>query len=337
MRLVGDAVGLRHVSNALEGARRGVELTQRMLAFARRENLEPGVVNLGEAAREIIAALYGVVGPGVEIKTEFVRELWPVRVDLHQLELALVNLARNAREAMTDGGRLTLSAYNETIALPMEELAAGDYVRLTVVDTGLGMSEATLARATDPFFTTKGSGAGTGLGLSMVQGFAVQSGGALRLSSRLGEGTKVELWLPRATELVKSKAPASAPAFEPSRPCTVLVVDDDALIVMVTSDRLQALGHHVFEVQSGKQALDVLRGSVRIDVVLTDHVMPGMTGLELAREIRENWPELPIILATGCTDLPDVEELHLARLDKPYDLDTLAATIAELTRNKPAH
>jgi CheY-like chemotaxis protein/anti-sigma regulatory factor (Ser/Thr protein kinase) len=307
-----------------------------MLAFARRENLEPGVVNLNEAARGIVAALYGVIGPAVEIKTEFAHELWPVRADLRQLELALVNLARNASEAMPGGGRLTISAYNETIAQPVDELAAGDYVRLSVVDTGAGMSEAILARAVDPFFTTKEAGVGAGLGLPLVQGFAVQSGGTLRLSSKPGEGTKVELWLPRAIKLVKVKSPAAAQTPETFHPSTVLVVDDDALIVMVTSDRLQALGHHVFEVQSGRQALEVLRSSVRIDVVLTDHVMPGMTGLELAREIRANWPDLPIILATGCSDLPDVAELRLTRLDKPYDLDTLAATIAELTGEKPA-
>lgn len=353
MRLVGDATGLRHVSNALEGAKRGVELTQRMLAFARRENLEPGVVNLNEASREIVAALYAEVGSGVEIKADIARELWPIRVDLRHLELALVNLARNAREAMPSGGRLTVCAYNETIALPMEELAVGDYVRISVVDTGVGMSESTLARALDPFFTTKGANSGAGLGLPMVQGFAVQSGGALRISSRPGEGTKVELWLPRAANLVKPKPMTDAPpggqqevqpgaepgvqASETAPPCTVLVVDDDALIVMVTSDRLQALGHHVFEVQSGRQALEVLRSSVRIDVVLTDHIMPGMTGLDLAREIRTNWPDIPIILATGCADLPDVEELRLTRLDKPYDLDTLGATVADLTRERCTH
>jgi CheY-like chemotaxis protein len=336
MRLVGDAVGLRHVSNALEGARRGIELTQRMLAFARRENPEPGVVDLNEAAREIIAALRRVLGPGVEVRTEFARQLWPVRADLRQLEFALVNLARNAGEAMLGEGRLTLSAYNETVTQPGDELAAGEYVRLIVADTGVGMSAATLARAMDPFFTTKETGAGAGLGLPMVQGFAVQSGGALRLSSKLGEGAKAELWLPRAAELIKARPLASAAVSEPSRPCTVLVVDDDALIVMVTSDRLQALGCHVFEVQSGRQALEVLRGGARIDVVLTDHVMPGMTGVELAREIRVDWPDLPIILATGCADLPDVAELRLTRLDKPYDLDALAETIYELTREKCA-
>ena len=329
-RLTADPVSSRHVANAIEGAKRGVDLTQRMLAFARRENLEPGVVNLNEAARGIIAAIYGMVGPGVEIKSDFARELWPVRVDLHQLELALVNLGLNARDAMSGVGMLSISAYNETVAQPSDHLAAGDYVRLTVADTGVGMDPATLARAMEPFFTTKASGPGVGLGLAMVQGFAVQSGGALRLSSKPGEGAKAELWLPRATELVKVKPAASPGAEKAFTPCTVLVVDDDALIVMVTSDRLQALGHHVFEVQSGREALDLLRSSARIDVVLTDHVMPGMTGVQLAREIRSHWPGLPIILATGCADLPDIEELRLARLDKPYDLDTLAATIAEL-------
>jgi CheY-like chemotaxis protein len=330
-RLAADPISLRQVANAIEGARRGVDLTQRMLAFARRENLEPGVVNLNEAARGVIAAIYGAVGPGVEIKTDFARELWPVRVDLRQLELALVNLGLNARDAMSGVGVLSISAYNETVPQASDQLAAGDYVRLTIADTGVGMDAATLVRAMEPFFTTKASAPGVGLGLAMVQGFAVQSGGALRLSSKPGEGAKAELWLPRATELIKAKPAASSDADAAVAPRTVLVVDDDALIVMVTSDRLQALGHHVFEVQSGREALDLLHGSAHVDVVLTDHVMPGMTGVQLAREIRSRWPELPIILATGCADLPDIEELHLARLDKPYDLDTLAAAIAELT------
>jgi signal transduction histidine kinase len=335
-RLSGDPTSLRYVNNAIEGAKRGVDLTQQMLAFARRENLEPGVVNLLEAARGLVATLYGVMGPGVEIKADFARELWPVRTDLPQLELALVNLALNAREAMSGAGVLTLSAYNETVSVVSEKLAAGDYVRLTMADTGVGMDEATLARAVEPFFSTKQAGPGTGLGLSMVQGFAVQLGGGLRLASKPGEGTKVDLWLPRAIELAKPATPAGISSTESAAPCTVLVVDDDALIVMVTSDRLQALGHHVFEVQSGREALELLRSSVRIDVVLTDHVMPGMTGVQLAREIRAHWPQMPIILATGCADLPDIKELGLARLDKPYDLDALAAVIADLTRKAAA-
>jgi CheY-like chemotaxis protein len=205
-------------------------------------------------------------------------------------------------------------------------------VCLTVTDDGTGMDEATLARATDPFFTTKGVGKGTGLGLSMVQGVAAQSQGALRLSSRPDSGTTAELWLPRAEGLPATIALPAAPPAQQLRPCTILLVDDDALISMATSEMLKDLGHQVFEAPSGSKALEILRAGAAVDVVITDQAMPGMTGTQLVAEIRAAWPDLPVMIATGYAELPEDRDRKLPRLDKPYGQDDLAAAIEKLLR-----
>jgi CheY-like chemotaxis protein len=205
-------------------------------------------------------------------------------------------------------------------------------VCLTVTDDGTGMDEATLARATDPFFTTKGVGKGTGLGLSMVQGVAAQSQGALRLSSRPDSGTTAELWLPRAEGLPATIALPAAPPAQQLRPCTILLVDDDALISMATSEMLKDLGHQVFEAPSGNKALEILHAGAAVDVVITDQAMPGMTGTQLVAEIRAAWPDLPVMIATGYAELPEDRDRKLPRLDKPYGQDDLAAAIEKLLR-----
>ena len=330
-RLAGDSAGLRLVEGAIEGAERGVSLTQRLLAFARQQDLRPAAVDAAELIRGVTAMLRGSIGPMVDIETEFPAGLWPAHVDANQLELALLNLALNARDAMPEGGRLRFGARNATLAAGADDgLAAGDYVCLTVTDVGTGMDEATLARAIDPFFTTKGVGKGTGLGLSMVQGVAAQSKGALRLSSRPGDGTTAELWLPRAKGLPATIAlPAAAPPQQ-LRPCTILLVDDDALISMATSEMLKDLGHRVIEAPSGSKALEILRTGTAVDVVITDQAMPGMTGTQLAAEIRAAWPGLPVIIATGYAELPEDRDRKLPRLDKPYGQDDLAAAIDRL-------
>jgi CheY-like chemotaxis protein len=210
------------------------------------------------------------------------------------------------------------------------ELAPGRYVCLTVSDTGVGMDEATLRRAAEPFFTTKGAGKGTGLGLSMVHGVAAQSGGTMRITSRQGDGTTVELWLPVSAAMQETIAgPRTATSGSLSRQCRVLVVDDDPLVVASTSAMLEDLGHMVVEALSGARALDLLKLGTNVDVVVTDHAMPGMTGAELAWQIRQVWPDLPIILASGYAELPDVEDPRLPRLSKPYLQDELATQIAK--------
>jgi CheY-like chemotaxis protein len=198
------------------------------------------------------------------------------------------------------------------------------------------MDQATLARATDPFFTTKGVGKGTGLGLSMVDGMAAQSGGSLRLSSCPGSGTTAELRLPSASGLSAPRAVAIDPA-QALIPYTILLVDDDALVCSTTASTLADLGHRVFEAPSGKRALEILRSGTVVDLVLTDQAMPGMTGLQLAAEIRAAWPDLPIMLTTGYADLPDRAGLNLPRLVKPYGQEEMAAAIATLMRGRTPH
>jgi CheY-like chemotaxis protein len=274
------------------------------------------------------------LGPTIQIITDFRPGLAPARADPNQLELALLNLAVNARDAMPLGGRLAIIA--RRAAVPGDDgapgLPPGEYVCVSVRDTGTGMDEATLARATEPFFTTKGVGKGTGLGLSMVHGLAAQSGGALRIASRSGEGTTVELWLPVA-EVAGAGREADSTAPSPpaaTRACRILVVDDDPLITAGTAAMLEDLGHTVIEVPSAEAALDILEAGGKVDLVITDHAMPGMTGAELARRIRDAWPGLPVILASGYADLPDGEERGLRRLAKPYHQEDVAAQIAEV-------
>ena len=330
-RLGSDAEGLRLVDGTLEAAERGALLTRRLLAFARQQDLKPVAVDVAALVVGTLDILRRAVGPMVAVETDFATDLWPARVDPNQLALALLNLAVNARDAMPDGGRLRLSARNVIVtATAGNALADGDYVCLAVADTGSGMAEATLARARDPFFTTKELGKGTGLGLSMVDGMAAQLGGALRLASDLGAGTTAELWLPRAEGAPATVAAAvAAPAPEP-RPCTVLLVEDDALTSMATADLLRDLGHQVIVTASATKALQILRAGTAVDVVVTDQAMPGMTGTQLAAEIRAAWPHLPVVLATGYAELPTDAPLDLPRLDKPYGQDSLAAAIASL-------
>ncbi len=283
------------------------------------------------------------LGPAVQIGTDFLGDLPAVRVDPNQLELAILNLAVNARDAMPLGGRLALTARCATAGAP-QELAPGQYLCLAVSDTGTGMDEATLKRATEPFFTTKGVGRGTGLGLSMVHGLAAQSGGAMRIRSAVGSGTTIELFLPiaeKASDLLDPAPPAASGEVAPGsgalppRPGRVLVVDDDPLISAGTADMLEDLGHTVIEMPSATRALEALRSGAQVDLVITDHAMPGMTGLELALQIQGTWPGLPVLLATGYADLPDGEIAGLLRLSKPYRQEELAAQVARLLDRGP--
>jgi CheY-like chemotaxis protein len=272
----------------------------------------------------------------IELETEFGPDLWPAQVDGNQLELALLNLASNARDAMPGGGRLKLAAAGATISSePDGTLPPGDYVCVTIADTGVGMDEATLARASDPFFTTKGVGKGTGLGLSIVHGLAAQSGGALRLRSRVGAGTTAEIWLPRARDPLRAAAVTVSRGQQDRRCGTILLVDDDALVAMATAEMLKDLGHRVLEASSARKALDILGAGTEVDVVVTDQAMPGMTGLELAAEVRRSWPDLPVLLVSGYVDLRDTSGAELPQVRKPFDQDELASAIARLLPAAP--
>lgn len=318
----------RLVDGAIQGAERGATLTKRMLAFARRQELKPEAVDLRALVEGMADLLRRSLGPTIGIGISFEAELPPIRVDPNQLELALLNLVINARDAMTDGGQVDILAGRERAASGVPELRNGEFVCISVADTGTGMDESTLKRASEPFFTTKGVGKGTGLGLSMVHGLAAQSGGAMQMSSRPGAGTTVRLWLPVDHSALKQTA-----AQVELRPphvlvCRVLVVDDDPLISASTAAMLEDLGHVVIEAPSAARALDVLRLGPRVDLVITDQAMPGMTGIELARQVRQAWPDLPVILASGYADLPDAGDVPVPRLAKPYQQAELAACIA---------
>ena len=321
-RLRDDDKSKALLENAVEGAERGAALTQRMLAFARRQDLDPQAVDVSALVRGMADLLQRSIGPMVRIETHFPLRLPPALVDANQLELALLNLAVNARDAMPDGGTITIAGREE---------GSGRFIRLSVTDTGEGMDETTLARATEPFFTTKGTGKGTGLGLSMVHGLAEQSGGGFALRSRKGEGTTAEIWLPLATAQVVDEpaAPAAEPAPQvaPVRGLAVLVVDDDPLVLANTAAMLEDLGHTALQAASGAEALGMLRGAHAVDVVLTDQVMPKMTGAQLIAAVKAEWPQLPLIIATGFAELPADLDPDLPKLKKPFQQALLARTI----------
>jgi len=294
----------RLLDRAIQGAERGATLTTRLLAFARRQELKVEFVTLQKLIPEMLDFLRHSVGPNIEIRAEVSPEVGAIEVHANQLELALINLAVNARDAMPQGGSLTIACHNETSGKSIG-LSRDPFVCITVTDTGEGMSEATLARAQEPFFTTKGIGKGTGLGLSMVHGFTAQSGGTMRIRSQPGKGTSVTIWLPRAKEGSRA-AHVDIPLAQPreARSLRVLLVDDDPLVSMGTADMLLDLGHTVTEASSGMQALQILETDPQFDLVLTDYAMPGMTGLDLAAKIKQSRPQMPIIIATGYAELP---------------------------------
>ncbi|MCW0235459.1 MAG: PAS domain S-box protein [Ferrovibrio sp.] len=318
------------LDNAMQGAKRGAALTQRMLAFARKQDLNLRRIDLPVLVGDMADLLQRSLGPTVTIEIRFPPSLPAIRADANQLELALLNLTMNARDAMPDGGPIVIAAREETVAEGLAgPLLPGRYVCLSVTDRGEGMDEATLKRATEPFFTTKGIGKGTGLGLSMVHGLAEQSGGRLLLHSRRGEGTTVELWLPQAAAEAERKPRdrAAATAAAAIRPLTVLAVDDDRLVLMNTVAILEDLGHTVLEATSGQQALEVLRQHATLDLLITDQAMPHMTGLQLARAVHAERPALPIILATGYAEMP--ADIALPKLAKPFFQEDLARAIAD--------
>ncbi|HZW14800.1 MAG TPA: PAS domain S-box protein [Brevundimonas sp.] len=327
------------IDNAVQGAQRGAVLTQRMLAFARKQELKMEAVDVPSLVRGLMTFLDRTIGPNIEVNMRFPGELPRVHTDPYQLEAALMNLAVNARDAMPRGGSITISARRERIR-GHTTLAPGDYVRLTVADTGEGMDGATLARAMEPFFTTKGVGKGTGLGLSMVHGLAAQSGGELSMTSRPGVGTQVELWLPVVTAGTPGVAVAEGDDLPvgAERRLLILAVDDDSLVLTNTAAMLEDLGHEVIVASSGKEGLEALRSRPDIDLVISDEVMPNMTGSQFAEAVRRNHPDLPVIITSGYAELPpEAAGAGLPRLAKPFGQGDLAACVSEaMERVAPA-
>lgn len=330
-----DPKAQRLIRNALEGAHRGAGLTRQMLAFSRKQDLHLGPVDLAALIRDMADLMERTIGPTVTIETHIPDHLPLVHSDANQLASALLNLAVNARDAMPAGGRLRISASRVS---PSEARPAAmaresrNHVCLSVRDTGSGMDPETLAKAATPFFTTKEIGRGTGLGLSMVQGFLEQSGGGLILNSRPGEGTQADLWLPVHT------GPATLPSRDPgghhrAEPvdCSlrVLAVDDDPLVLMSTAMMLEALGHTVIQTNSPESARQILSSSEPIDLIVTDQSMPRLTGLELIEAGRRCRPNLPAIVATGYSETVGQGKGDLIWLSKPFGEEDLARAIRQ--------
>ena len=332
-RLPEDPRVIRMIDGAIQGAERGASLTKRMLAFARRQQLRPEAVDVPKLVDSILDMLSRSIGGTIVIDTKFQPGLPTTLVDPNQLELALLNLVLNSRDAMPEGGHVTIAVRHGADDAGPRDLSPGEYICIAVTDTGTGMDDATLKRATEPFFTSKGVGKGTGLGLSMVHGLAAQSGGTLRINSEFGVGTTVEMWLPTTNQDAESGRKATPPSpVEPAQPYRILLVDDDFLVMAGTAAMLEDLGHRVIEASSGARALDALRAGAKVDMVITDYAMPEMTGAQLAREIRHNWPHLPIIMATGYAELPDEEVSNYRVLNKPFQQHELAGQISEVLK-----
>lgn len=320
------------LENAMQGARRGSTLTQRMLAFARRQDLVQAAIDIPNLIRGMTELLQRSLGPSIDIQTQFPLAIAPALTDANQLEMALLNLAVNARDAMPDGGRIVIAAREEDISEENKlALSPGRYVCLSVEDGGSGMDADTLRRAAEPFFTTKGPGKGTGLGLSMVHGLTEQCGGRFVLQSATGKGTTAELWLPVATSTFSATQQTSqiTRVVPGQESMVVLAVDDDTLVLTNTIAMLEDLGHIGVAASSAQEALDILRNHDGIDLVITDQAMPHTTGLQLVQAIRAQWPALPVILATGYAELEPGAGDDVAKLAKPFTQVELRREIME--------
>ncbi len=324
----------RLISGAQQSAERAKTLVQRLLAFARRQPLQSTAVDVAGLVAGMADLIESTTGPQIRVAVEVADGLPAAKADPNQLEMALLNLAVNARDAMPTGGTLRITASAEQVERGhRSKLNGGSYIRLSVADTGSGMDQATLARAVEPFFSTKGVGKGTGLGLSMVHGLVSQLGGALTIQSRLGVGTNIELWLPLNRNPVTSDTTRQEP-MTTTGSGTALLVDDEDLVRASTADMLTDLGYAVVEAPSAEEALRLIRNGVRPDLLVTDHLMPGMNGTDLARIVRSERPSLHILLVSGYADAEDIAP-DMPRLTKPFRSDELADKLAGIRKLNP--
>jgi signal transduction histidine kinase/ActR/RegA family two-component response regulator len=337
-----DPVAVRRLDMMAQAAERGARLTAQMLAFSRRQKLELRAVDLNETVAGMRDLLQSTLGGSIRVGFKLQPDLWAAMIDPTQIELVILNLAINARDAMEAGGDLTIETANVRLGPPSrpEEPSPGEYVMVSVTDTGSGMSDEVLAKAFEPFFTTKEIGKGSGLGLSQVFGLAKQSGGGVRIETALNRGASIKVYLPRTrsepTILDANIRPAMAQAR--GRHAVVLLVDDDAAVREITAGMLLELGYAVVEAGSGGAALDALDRNRQVDLVLLDFAMPGMNGAEVAREVRSRRPDVPILFATGYADagaLVDAPEDGV--IHKPYVEEELAGKLSRaLARGRPA-
>ncbi|TFI58601.1 PAS domain S-box protein [Sphingomonas parva] len=327
-----DSRAERMVGNAIEAAERARVLVQRLLAFARRQPLKAGAVDLAECFGNLEPLLATTLGPRVALEIDVPAGLRPVHADCNQLELAILNLAVNAKDAMPDGGRIRIAARLTTfVPNDREGPEPGRYVEVAVTDNGTGMPPQVVERAIEPFFSTKGLGRGTGLGLSMVHGLLAQLGGGLRIESTLGEGTTIRLFLREAGEAAATPAVEAAPPVGAAGAGRALVVDDEPLVLEGTAEIVAGLGYEVVQAGSAAEALDLLaEGS--FDLLITDHLMPGMSGTELARAARTRWPAMHLLIVSGYADVDDIAP-DLPRLAKPFRAAELAEALGRDLRS----
>jgi signal transduction histidine kinase/CheY-like chemotaxis protein len=329
---VGGEREQRLIDGALQSAERAKVLVQRLLAFARRQPLQPAAIDIAalfSGMKELIAS---TAGPRIRIEFDVETDLAPARADANQLEMALLNLAVNARDAMPDGGLLAISAgLREVLADNRHNLTPGEYVLIGVADTGVGMDEETLRRCIEPFYSTKGVGRGTGLGLSMVHGLASQLGGALEIESTPGHGARIRLWLPVSAPAAEDSASLTSTLHQGSAHGRALVVDDEDLVRASTAEMLVELGYEVIEASCAEDALRLLDGAERVDLLVTDHMMPGMTGAELAHAVRASRPRTLVLILSGYAEVEGLAP-DLPRLAKPFRQTDLAHTLFRLER-----
>ncbi|TXC69579.1 PAS domain S-box protein [Sphingomonas ginsenosidivorax] len=327
---VGSERERRLIDGALQSAERAKTLVQRLLAFARRQPLQSTAVDVARLVDGLVELLGSTLGPMIDLRVDVAADLPPAKADPNQLEMALLNLAVNARDAMPDGGTLTVKATRESVrSEDPAGIRRGHYVRICVEDTGAGMDETTLRRATEPFFSTKGIGKGTGLGLSMVHGLAAQLGGGLSIDSTPGLGTTIALWLPISLTGIESDEPVSEAPTPVKALGVALLVDDEELVRISTADMLIDLGYEVVEATSAEIAVQFIENGLNPDVVVTDHLMPGMSGAQLARLLKVDRPDLPVLIVSGYAEADGIDP-DIARLTKPFRNAELATSLAAL-------
>jgi CheY-like chemotaxis protein len=322
-----DDAKLQRAISAIETAtKRGAALTGQLLTFARRQSVNPQAIDFPDRIAAIREVLDAGVGSSVRLAFDIDRDLWPIRTDAAELETALLNLVINARDAMPDGGTVTISARNVVLD---ETLLSGEFVAIDTTDTGLGIPSDVVDKVFEPFFTTKPIGKGTGLGLSQVHGFAHQAGGTVKVASELGKGTTFTILLPRGTDAPVTEMPDGMPLRGSG---TVLLVEDNPDVATVSIGLLEQLGYRVRRVPDAESALRELEHN-GVDFVFSDIVMPGkMDGLSLAHHLRQVHPGLPILLATGYSEAAADVRGDFPILRKPYEIHELSEAIAKLPR-----
>jgi PAS domain S-box-containing protein len=322
---------LQAIDAVHSAANRGESLTRQLLAFSRRQPLNPVVADPKERVEAVYEMLVGSLRGNVQLKCDIPADVWAVEVDIAELELALVNIAVNARDAMPGGGIITLSARNVTLKKSDGiDQFEGDFVALAMTDTGVGIAPDVLPKIFEPFFTTKALGKGTGLGLAQVYGFSRQSGGTVVATSTVGSGTAITIYLPRkhAAQVAAVEAPPAKPIVPGQG--TILVVEDNAEVAVVTASLVEQLGYRAISANNATDALNKLQGDEKIDLVFSDVVMPGtMNGFALAQEVGNRYPRIPVLLTSGYSDVVQAAHARFTVLRKPFQLAALEKSLRE--------